>query len=151
MTALQTNHPWIPWKKTPNDAETPQCQSQFTPKTKANALLRLLSSLVWIDQYNECNGMISFMEFIINSLRPEIEKKNCCARSSRAVALLNEYIRTTRADTASLAPHRGIGPAYRPASVKWMTNNITVICILSSYCNSTLNTARRRMPRSPEI
>ena len=42
---------------------TPQRQSQFTPKMKANAVLHLLSSLVWIDQYNECNGMISFMEF----------------------------------------------------------------------------------------
>ena len=28
---------------------------------------RLLSSLVWIDQYNECNGMTSFMEFMISS------------------------------------------------------------------------------------
>ena len=33
-------------KKTPNDAVTPQCQSQFTPKMKANAVPRLLSSLV---------------------------------------------------------------------------------------------------------
>ena len=33
----------------------PQDQSQFTPKMKANAVPRLLSSLVWIDQYNECN------------------------------------------------------------------------------------------------
>ena len=33
-------------KKTPNDAVTPQCLSQFTPKMKANAVLRLLSSLV---------------------------------------------------------------------------------------------------------
>ena len=45
----------ISWKKTPNDAVTPQCQSQFTPKMKANAVPRLLSSLVWIDQYNEYN------------------------------------------------------------------------------------------------
>ena len=36
-------------KKTPNDAATPQCQSQFTPEMKANAVPRLLSSLVWID------------------------------------------------------------------------------------------------------
>ena len=28
-------------------------QSQFTPKMKANAVSRLLSSLVWIDQYTE--------------------------------------------------------------------------------------------------
>ena len=66
---------WIPWKlsfryilfhekKTPNDAVTPQRQSQFTPKMKANAVPRLLSSLVWIDQYNECIGMTSFMEFM---------------------------------------------------------------------------------------
>ena len=33
-------------KKTPNDAVTPQRQSQFTPKMKANAEPRLLSSLV---------------------------------------------------------------------------------------------------------
>ena len=39
-------------KKTPNDAVTSQRQSQFTPKMKANAVPRLLSSLVWIDQYN---------------------------------------------------------------------------------------------------
>ena len=36
----------ISWKKTPNDAVTPQRQSQFTPKMKANAVPRLLSSLV---------------------------------------------------------------------------------------------------------
>ena len=66
---------WIQWnlsfryilfhaKKTPNDAVTPQRQSQFTPKMKANAVPRLLSSLVWIDQYNECNRITSFMEFM---------------------------------------------------------------------------------------
>ena len=33
-------------KKTPNDAVTLQRQSQFTPKMKANAVPRLLSSLV---------------------------------------------------------------------------------------------------------
>ena len=54
----------ISWKKTPNDAVTPQRQSQFTPKMKANAVPRLLSSLVWIDHYDECNGMTSFMEFL---------------------------------------------------------------------------------------
>ena len=54
----------ISWKKTPNDAVTPQCQSQLTPKMKANAVPRLLSSLVWIDQYNECNGMTTFMQFM---------------------------------------------------------------------------------------
>ena len=52
------------WKKTHNDAVTPQRQSQFTPKMKANAVPRLLSSLVWIDQYNECNRMTSFMELM---------------------------------------------------------------------------------------
>ena len=57
---------FISCKKTPNDAVTPQRQSQFTPKMKANAILRLLSSLVWIDQYNECNGLTSFMEFMIS-------------------------------------------------------------------------------------
>ena len=52
------------WEKTPNDIVTPQRQSQFTPKMKANVVPRLLSSLVWIDQYNECNRMTSFMEFM---------------------------------------------------------------------------------------
>ena len=52
--------------------ETPLGQSQFTPKMKTNAVPRLLSSLVWIDQYNECNGMTSFMEFII------LHKTNIC-------------------------------------------------------------------------
>ena len=37
------------WEKTPDDAVTPQRQSQFTPKMKANAEPRLLSSLVRID------------------------------------------------------------------------------------------------------
>ena len=55
---------FISWKKTPNNAVTPQRQSQFTPKMKANAVPRLLSSLMWIDQYNECNGMTSFVEFM---------------------------------------------------------------------------------------
>ena len=56
---------YISWKKTPNDAVTPQRQSQFTPKMIANAVPRLLSSLVWIDRYKECNGMTSFMEFML--------------------------------------------------------------------------------------
>ena len=66
---------WIPWnssfryiifheKITPNDAVTPQRQSQITPKLRANAVPRLLSSLVWIDQYYECNGMTTFVEFM---------------------------------------------------------------------------------------
>ena len=55
----------ILWKEIPNDAVTPQRQSQFTPKMKANAVPRLLSSLVWIDLYNERNRMTSFMEFMI--------------------------------------------------------------------------------------
>ena len=55
---------FISWKKTPNDAMIVQRQSQFTPKMKANAVPRLLSSLVWIDQYNECNGMTSYKEFM---------------------------------------------------------------------------------------
>ena len=46
---------------------TSHCTGQFTPKMKANAVLLLLSSLVRIDQYNECNGMTSFMEFMIKS------------------------------------------------------------------------------------
>ena len=55
---------FISWKKTPNDTVTPQRQSQFTPKMKANAVPRLLSSLVWIDQYNEYKGTTSFIEFM---------------------------------------------------------------------------------------
>ena len=51
-------------KRLPNDAVTPQCQSQFMPKMKANVVPRLLSSLVRIDQYNQCNGMTIFMEFM---------------------------------------------------------------------------------------
>ena len=46
-----------------------QRQSQFTPKMKANAVPHLLSSLVWIDQCNECNVMTSFMEFMVYFLR----------------------------------------------------------------------------------
>ena len=42
---------FISWKKTSKDVVTPQRQSQFTLKMKANAEPRLLSSLVWIDQY----------------------------------------------------------------------------------------------------
>ena len=34
------------YEKTPDDAVTPQRQSQFTAKMKANAVPRLLSSLV---------------------------------------------------------------------------------------------------------
>ena len=51
---------FISWKKTPNDAVAPQ----FTPNMKANVVPCLLSSLVWIDQYNECCGITSFMEFM---------------------------------------------------------------------------------------
>ena len=51
-------------KKKLNNAVMPQRQSQFTPKMKANAVPRLLSSLVCIDQYKECNGMTSFKEFM---------------------------------------------------------------------------------------
>ena len=61
---------FISWKKTPNGAVTPQRQSQFTPKMKANAVPRLLSSLVWIYQYNECDRMTSFIEFTLFSLLP---------------------------------------------------------------------------------
>ena len=46
-------------KKMPNNAVTLQRQSQFTPKMKANADSRLLSSLVWIDQYNEYTSPVA--------------------------------------------------------------------------------------------
>ena len=68
---------FISWKKTPNDAVTPQRQSQFTPKMKANAVPRLLSSLVWIDQYNECNGMTSFVKFMPRMQVRSILRGNC--------------------------------------------------------------------------
>ena len=55
---------FISWKKTPNDAVIPQRQNQFAPKIKAKAVPLLLSSLVWIDQYNECYGMTNFLEFM---------------------------------------------------------------------------------------
>ena len=83
---------WWPWH-TPRGQEehakhgfhvtchsvTSHCNGQFTPKMKANAEPRLLSSLVWIDSgvmvsqhrleplFHEirCNVMASFMEFMI--------------------------------------------------------------------------------------
>ena len=75
MRCARARASWIPWRlsfhfilfhdnKTPNDAVTPQHQSQFTPKMKENVILHLLSSLVWINQYNECNRMTSLMEFM---------------------------------------------------------------------------------------
>ena len=36
---------------------------QFTPKMKANAVSRLLSSLVWIDHCNECNRLTALIIF----------------------------------------------------------------------------------------
>ena len=67
---------WIPW-----NLSFPYIQStgQFTPKMKANAEPRLLSSLVWIDSgvvvsqhslesfFHEikCNRMTSFMEYML--------------------------------------------------------------------------------------
>ena len=53
---------WIPWKLS---FRYIHCTGQFTTKMKANAVPRLLSSLLWIDQYNECNGMTSFIEFML--------------------------------------------------------------------------------------
>ena len=38
-------------------------KSQFTPKMKANAVSRLLSSLVWIDQYKEFNSTHTLIIF----------------------------------------------------------------------------------------
>ena len=52
---------WIPWNLS---FRYIHCTGQFTLKMKANGEPRLLSSLVWVDQYNECNGMTSFMEFM---------------------------------------------------------------------------------------
>ena len=67
--------------KTPNNAVTSQCQSQFPSKMKANMVPCLLLSLVWMDQYNECNGMTSSMEFMTNFMEfMTINKKMeiCC-------------------------------------------------------------------------
>ena len=50
-------------KKMPYNAVMQQHQSQFTPKMKANADSRLLSSLVWIDQDNECNKLTAIIIF----------------------------------------------------------------------------------------
>ena len=62
-TALyEGNTAWIPWNLS---FRYVHYAGQFTPKTKANAESHLLSSLVWIDQCNECIGMTSFMEFIL--------------------------------------------------------------------------------------
>ena len=66
---------WIPWNLS---LRYIHCTGQFTPKMKANAEPRLLSSLVWIDsgvvvsQHRlesffhdfKCNGMMNFMEFM---------------------------------------------------------------------------------------
>ena len=49
-------------------------QSQFTPKMKANAVSRLLSSLVWIDQYHECNRLTALILFWENTVAVNIRK-----------------------------------------------------------------------------
>ena len=59
----------ISWKKDSKRCCDTKRQSQFTPKMKANAASRLLSSLVWIDHYNQCNGMTTFMEFMTCTFR----------------------------------------------------------------------------------
>ena len=70
---------WIPWK---SSFRYVHCTGQFTPKMKANAEPRLLSSLVRIDSsvvvsqhrlesfFHEikCSGMTSFMEFLFCTL-----------------------------------------------------------------------------------
>ena len=47
---------------------------QFTPKMKANAKPHLLSSLVWIDHYNECNRLTTLIIFGKNALPANIRK-----------------------------------------------------------------------------
>ena len=71
------------------NAVTPQRQSQFTSKMKANAVPRLLSSLVWIDQYNECNGMTSFMEFMSNTLHYMKKLTSGCMGSDHFLCYTN--------------------------------------------------------------
>ena len=49
---------FISLKKTLIDVVTSHWQSQFTPK---------MTPLMWIEHHNECNGMTSFMGFILGS------------------------------------------------------------------------------------
>ena len=84
--------PWIQWNL---PFRYIHCIGQFTPKMKANAVPRLLSSLVWIDQYNECNGMASFMEFkpcwIIHRrimAKPNLVYNFCLWRKKREIRLI---------------------------------------------------------------
>ena len=54
---------FISWKK-----DSKRCCDTTTPesihtKDESKCSSHLSSSLVWIDQYNECNGMTSFKEF----------------------------------------------------------------------------------------
>ena len=79
------------------------CTGQFTPKMKANANPRLLSSLVWIDSgvvvsqhrlesfFHEirCSGMTSFMEFMIGS--------HCSKLSGKMIVTLvnNTHLKVT--------------------------------------------------------
>ena len=61
MNSMEPLH-FILWKKTPNDAVTPQRQSQFTPKMKVQAVQHLL----WCELTSSmrCNRLTSFMEFM---------------------------------------------------------------------------------------
>ena len=83
---------FISCKKAPNDAVTPQRQSQFTPKMKANVVLRLHLSLVWIDQdnVNECNRMTSFMKFMPQTLPPSNFFLTVGMKSMKLVPVLKE-------------------------------------------------------------
>ena len=93
---------FISWRKTPDDAVTPKRQSQFTPNI--NAVLRLLSSFVWIDLYNECNRMTSFMEFMLLQLYDFTFRVILCYFSFNhpVISLHNDLFITTLASTRVL-------------------------------------------------
>ena len=56
----------VNWKeKIPKQCCDTTMPESILTKDESNAVPHLLSSLVWIDQYNECNGMKSFMEFML--------------------------------------------------------------------------------------
>ena len=85
---------------------TPQQESQFTLKMKANAVPRLLSSLVWIDQYNECNGMTRFKEFMITAVATHNTISHCCD-SSFHTRLKASHLLSCGVRTSLLQGHNG--------------------------------------------
>ena len=76
------------------------CTGQFTPKMKANAEPRLLSSLVWIDQYNVCNrltaliifGKIHFLLISENEFTHEIKRDGITSFHGIQVTLFSKTL-----------------------------------------------------------